>query len=509
VQQLLARNASVNARAADAATPLHVACRGGHARVVRTLVLAGAAVSAKDAAGLVPRQLVALAPAAKQARTLAALPRTGSGKTAATTASGDGTLPRLSSSNTVAVGEGLHRAVVGQRATFRVLVKSAKGRAVAEGGASIAVRMRRADAAAAAAAGSLASTVSDHGDGTYTVAYTPTAAGAYTVDVSLDKRRIAGSPFALRVLETAARSTAAASGTLTGATAGGGASSNSKLQGGSAGRRQRARPTTKGDELVVAGVGDEQSARDDSDDDEHDERARPAPAHARDRRDDDNESGATLPAAAVEALQARVRELDTKHRRLLDEHANTLRLLKTQERGVRESAPVSDGSRANASRAIAGGGAAGAPLDYDLMAARAKAKRLAGACAALQAKCECVHARHCACVKHFSPLSIVCCVQEQRARQRVHAVSALCLLCRLRDAGVGVRAVSRAQDSMAAAARIVNARCSRGVENRTEFFSSFVLCKHSRCSKTSLLRDRRCRTHARAHASCANAHAMS
>lgn len=218
VQQLLARNAIVNSRAADQATPLHVACRGGHARIVRALVAAGAAVGAKDAAGQLPKQLVALAPLARQARTLAALPRsaTAAGTTSASAgAAGEPSGARLSASHTTASGDGLSRAVVGQQSSFRIQVKNVKARNVDYGGARIGLRWRTTAGEPVAVEHKLV----DNDDGTYDVAYTLAAPGTYSVDVSLDKRRIAGAPFTVRAAADTAAATTSSTATTTTTTA--------------------------------------------------------------------------------------------------------------------------------------------------------------------------------------------------------------------------------------------------------------------------------------------------
>ncbi|XP_053934861.1 tripartite motif-containing protein 3 [Cuculus canorus] len=95
---------------------------------------------------------------------------------------------------TVAAGEGLRHAVVGQPASLSVTTKDKDGQLVRSGGAAVRFQVTGADGAAVEAE------VQDNKNGTYELTYTPRAEGDLQLAVALYGRPIRGSPFRVRAV---------------------------------------------------------------------------------------------------------------------------------------------------------------------------------------------------------------------------------------------------------------------------------------------------------------------
>ncbi|XP_069737765.1 tripartite motif-containing protein 3 [Phaenicophaeus curvirostris] len=96
---------------------------------------------------------------------------------------------------TVATGEGLRQAVVGQPASLSVTTKDKDGQLVRTGGATIRFQVTGPDGSVVEAE------VQDNKNGTYELQYTPRAEGDLQLAVWLYGRPIRGSPFRLRALK--------------------------------------------------------------------------------------------------------------------------------------------------------------------------------------------------------------------------------------------------------------------------------------------------------------------
>lgn len=228
---------------------------------------------------------------------------------------------RASASQSVAVGDGLRLAVRHQPASFKLQVKNKAGRYVDSGGEHVSVSIRPVVSATSSsrsnsshssshATGSSVSSAfgvktTDNADGTYSVTYTPTAAGAFSLEVAINKRHVAGSPFALRVYDTpeAAASAAAARPDDTHDTT-----------------------TTTTTAAAAAATGPSSPHRGSPRD------AASSSSRRRRRGSGDESSISTSQRAAtspdVDTLRTQLRDLDARHRRLLDEHAAALQQLK-------------------------------------------------------------------------------------------------------------------------------------------------------------------------------------
>ncbi|GAB4815949.1 hypothetical protein N2152v2_002995 [Parachlorella kessleri] len=91
-------------------------------------------------------------------------------------------------------GPGITRAVAGQQAEFLIQARDEAGNRRLSGGDEFQVLLT-------APSASLAATVTDKGDGTYSVAYTATVAGVYQLSITVGaEEHVADSPYPLRVL---------------------------------------------------------------------------------------------------------------------------------------------------------------------------------------------------------------------------------------------------------------------------------------------------------------------
>lgn len=379
-QLLLTHNAAINARAADQSTPLHAAVRGGHARTVKLLVSAGAAIALKDSLGRTPRQMLQFAPADRVAKTEAALPSESSSSRGTAVAASQ----RASASNSVAVGEGMRAAVAGALATFKIQVKNSRGRYVDAGGAHVSVQIR---SGATQRAVNMQVKVSDNGDGTYSVTYTPPAAGVFALEVLLNKRHIAGSPFTLRVVPSTGvvgdagaaatpttATTAAATPTVavtpapptTAATGKDGEHEQARNLGAGKASGSPRRNSSSSPRSLRGSSSPTQS---------------PASTGKNPPLSPQPDSEASLDES--NPFVARLHELDARHRRLLAEHAALLRQMKQQERAIRDD-------RGGGGARGAGGAAGAAPEAIELESLRLKSQHLAKAHAQLTAKSLCV-----------------------------------------------------------------------------------------------------------------------
>ncbi|XP_025890296.1 tripartite motif-containing protein 3-like, partial [Nothoprocta perdicaria] len=96
---------------------------------------------------------------------------------------------------TVATGEGLRHAVVGQPCSLSVTTKDKDGELVRSGSASLRFQVTAPDGAAAAAE------VLDNKNGTYELLYTPRAEGDFVLSILLYGQPIRGSPFRVRAVK--------------------------------------------------------------------------------------------------------------------------------------------------------------------------------------------------------------------------------------------------------------------------------------------------------------------
>ncbi|KAJ8247192.1 hypothetical protein GJAV_G00259800 [Gymnothorax javanicus] len=92
-------------------------------------------------------------------------------------------------------GEGLQRGQEGQKGKFTLLCRDASGEQTGRGGEAVLVSIVHKDRKDCA----IEASVVDNGDGSYTVSYTPTEAGQYSVWVCVKAQHIKGSPFVLEV----------------------------------------------------------------------------------------------------------------------------------------------------------------------------------------------------------------------------------------------------------------------------------------------------------------------
>ncbi|KAM9811471.1 tripartite motif-containing protein 3-like [Syngnathus typhle] len=95
----------------------------------------------------------------------------------------------------VATGEGLRHALVGQHTTVTVTTKDKDGELVRTGNAALRARIVSAEGAAAEAE------VTDNKNGTYEVGYTARAEGEYAFSLLLYEQPVRGSPFRLRAVK--------------------------------------------------------------------------------------------------------------------------------------------------------------------------------------------------------------------------------------------------------------------------------------------------------------------
>lgn len=95
---------------------------------------------------------------------------------------------------TVATGEGLRQAVVGQPCSLSVTTKDKDGALVRSGGARLRFSVTGPDGAAAEAE------VQDNRNGTYELVYTPRAEGDFVLSILLYGQPVRGSPFRARAL---------------------------------------------------------------------------------------------------------------------------------------------------------------------------------------------------------------------------------------------------------------------------------------------------------------------
>ncbi|NXL40851.1 TRIM3 protein, partial [Glaucidium brasilianum] len=96
---------------------------------------------------------------------------------------------------TVATGEGLRHAVVGQPSSLSVTTKDKDGELVRSGSASLRFQVTAPDGAAAEAE------VQDNKNGTYELLYTPRAEGDFLLSILLYGQPIRGSPFRVRAVK--------------------------------------------------------------------------------------------------------------------------------------------------------------------------------------------------------------------------------------------------------------------------------------------------------------------
>lgn len=110
--------------------------------------------------------------------------------------------PRADASSSVPFGPGYDSATVGETATFTIQAKDADWNNLKQGGDNFQVGVTAPDGSKAPAS------ITDNGDGTYTVSYTPAVPGNHDVDVTLDGESIAYCPFTVPVKQnTAAENT--------------------------------------------------------------------------------------------------------------------------------------------------------------------------------------------------------------------------------------------------------------------------------------------------------------
>ncbi|NXX78140.1 TRIM3 protein, partial [Urocolius indicus] len=96
---------------------------------------------------------------------------------------------------TVATGEGLRHAVVGQASSLSVTTKDKDGELVRSGSASLSFRVTAPDG------GSAEAEVQDNKNGTYELLYTPRAEGDFLLSILLYGQPIRGSPFRVRAVK--------------------------------------------------------------------------------------------------------------------------------------------------------------------------------------------------------------------------------------------------------------------------------------------------------------------
>ncbi|KAJ8346855.1 hypothetical protein SKAU_G00282560 [Synaphobranchus kaupii] len=92
-------------------------------------------------------------------------------------------------------GEGLQKGREGQRAEFTLLCRDSNGERMGKGGEAVLVSIVHKDKKDCV----VETTVVDNGDGSYSVCYTPTEPGPYSVWVCVKAQHVKGSPFVLAV----------------------------------------------------------------------------------------------------------------------------------------------------------------------------------------------------------------------------------------------------------------------------------------------------------------------
>ncbi len=116
--------------------------------------------------------------------------------------------PNVSGTNSTAAGPGLEKPVAHLPTNFTIQSRDDKGTPVTTGGEHFSALLKPAGSAATAQPLS----VTDKGDGTYPVAYTPSAAGPVEIDVRHGDTPIKGSPFKVNVSPLGDSCTAAGPG---------------------------------------------------------------------------------------------------------------------------------------------------------------------------------------------------------------------------------------------------------------------------------------------------------
>ncbi|KAL6064247.1 Alpha-actinin, variant 2 [Balamuthia mandrillaris] len=95
--------------------------------------------------------------------------------------------PRACASKSTIIGDGIQNAKIGETSSFIVQAKDKLGNDYKQGGHTVTASIR------------IACSVTDNGDGTYTISYTPKLSDALYLDVELDGEAINGSPFPVAV----------------------------------------------------------------------------------------------------------------------------------------------------------------------------------------------------------------------------------------------------------------------------------------------------------------------
>ncbi|XP_061092099.1 E3 ubiquitin-protein ligase TRIM45 [Conger conger] len=167
------------------------------------LLTCGSEVGVLSAGGVVSRRLASLAQdgrglhtvVAPDDRSLSFLPDERAGEVGGYPMFGVIHARTVDPSKCVTHGEGLQRGREGQKAEFTLLCRDTSGEPMGRGGEAVLVSIVHKDRKDCV----VEATVGDNGDGSYSVSYTPTEAGPYSVWVCVKAQHVKGSPFLLAV----------------------------------------------------------------------------------------------------------------------------------------------------------------------------------------------------------------------------------------------------------------------------------------------------------------------